>query len=71
MTSGTHGSSVVRLQAEFIEAGALDTLDMFVVPLLLGDGVRMFPRGGPARTLRLHLVEGLGKGMVRLSYLLT
>jgi dihydrofolate reductase len=56
------------LQAAFIAAGALDTLDLFVVPVLLGDGVRMFPRSQISRLLALTSVEALGRGMVRLSY---
>lgn len=57
-----------KLQADFIAAGALDSLDLFIVPVLLGDGIRMFPSGGPATTLTLHLIEGLGRGMVRIAY---
>jgi len=56
------------LQAAFIAAGAIDTLDVFVIPVLLGDGVRMFPEGMPQRRLALTSAEALGLGMVRLSY---
>ena len=56
------------LQAAFIEADALDTLDLFVVPVLLGDGVRMFPRSRRSRSIALTSAETLGRGMVRLSY---
>lgn len=56
------------LQAAFLEAGAIDTLDLFVIPVLLGDGVRMFPPSAAQRPLRLLSAEALGLGMVRLSY---
>lgn len=56
------------LQSAFIELGALDTLDLFIVPVLLGDGVRMFRRSNPEPELSLVYSEVLGLGMVRLSY---
>ncbi|MCW5713623.1 MAG: dihydrofolate reductase [Bauldia sp.] len=59
------------LQAEFIAAGALDSLELFVIPVLLGDGVRMFPPSPFSRPLRLDGATALGKGMVRLAYGLT
>jgi len=59
------------LQAEFIAAGALDSLELFVIPVLLGDGVRMFPPSPLSRSLRLDEARALGRGMVRLAYSLT
>ncbi|MBB3771842.1 dihydrofolate reductase [Angulomicrobium tetraedrale] len=57
------------LQAAFIEAGALDRLDLFVIPVLLGEGVPLFPRTpAPPRTLTLEASLALDKGMVRLTY---
>jgi dihydrofolate reductase len=56
------------LQSAFIAAGGLDSLELFVVPVLLGDGVRMFPPSPRAGALRLDGAETLGKGMVRLAY---
>lgn len=57
------------LQAAFIEAGALDRLDLFVIPVLLGDGVPLFPKTqAPPRSLALEGSLALGKGMVRLTY---
>lgn len=57
------------LQAAFIEAGALDRLDLFVIPVLLGDGVPLFPKTqAPPRALALEASLTLDKGMVRLTY---
>ncbi|MGH6800183.1 MAG: dihydrofolate reductase family protein [Methylocella sp.] len=58
-----------KLQWAFIEAGALEHLDLFLIPVLLGDGVPLFPRTMPApRTLVLRNVAMLAKGMAHLTY---
>lgn len=59
------------IQAEFITAGGLDSLELFVIPVLLGDGVRMFPPSPHSGPMRLDGASPLGKGMVRLVYGLT
>ena len=46
----------------------MDTLHMFVIPTLLGGGVRAFPSTVAGKTLALRSTEALGMGMVRLSY---
>ena len=58
-----------QLQWAFIEAGALDVLELFLIPVLLGDGVKLFPKaaGGP-RGMVLHSVASLPKGMAHLTY---
>lgn len=59
------------LQAAFIAAGALRRLDLFVIPVLLGAGVPLFPAGEtPARGLTLDGTESYANGMVRLRYAL-
>lgn len=58
-----------RLLAAMIEAGALDRLELFVAPLLLGQGVRLFPTtAGRLKGMTLNRVEALDRGMVRLDY---
>jgi dihydrofolate reductase len=58
-----------KLQAAFIALGALDRLDLFVIPVLLGDGVPLFPKmQGQPRGLVLRSADTLGLGMVRLAY---
>ncbi|GLK70846.1 dihydrofolate reductase [Ancylobacter dichloromethanicus] len=60
------------LQAAFIAAGALDRLDLFVIPVLLGGGVPLFPaEATPARRLTLVETESYANGMVRLRYALS
>ena len=57
------------LQAAFLQAGALDRLELCVVPHLLGRGVRVFPDGpAPARQPRLEGARVLPLGMVMLDY---
>lgn len=60
------------LQAAFIAAGALDRLDLFVIPVLLGGGIPLFPPGlTPACRVVLVETESYTNGMVRLRYALS
>ena len=57
------------LLAAMIEAGALDRLALFVAPLLLGEGLRLFPAStGRLKGMTLNRVEALDRGVVRLDY---
>ena len=56
------------LQSAFLEAGAMDQLDLFVIPVLLGNGVRAFPQAKAGPPLTLLSSGALGMGMVHLSY---
>jgi dihydrofolate reductase len=57
------------LQAQFIAKGALDRLELCLVPRLIGSGIRLFPDGPepPAQPV-LHASRSLPKGMVLLDY---
>lgn len=60
------------LQAAFIAADAFDRLDLFVIPVLLGGGIPLFPPGAtPARRLQLEDTERYANGMARLRYALS
>ena len=60
------------LQAAFLAVGALDRLDLFVIPVLLGGGIPLFPPDvTPARRLTLEETERYSNGMVRLRYALS
>jgi dihydrofolate reductase len=53
----------------FHQQGALDTLDVVVLPILLGDGVPLWPRGAPPTSLRLLREPGIfPDGSAELSY---
>lgn len=57
------------LLAAMIEARALDRLELLVAPLLLGEGLRLFPTtAGRLKSMTLNRAEALERGMVRLDY---
>jgi dihydrofolate reductase len=57
-----------RLQADFIAAGLLDRLTLFIVPTLLGRGLPLFPHGDGAVPLVLSETQTYDRGLVRLDY---
>ncbi len=57
-----------KLQQAFIERGALDRLELFIVPEIVGAGIPLFPPNGFARTVKLAAAEPLAAGVVRLVY---
>lgn len=57
-----------RLQMAFIERGALDELEVYVISQLLGGGVPLFPPTGFSKSLRLLSANSLGTGGARLHY---
>jgi dihydrofolate reductase len=59
------GAKIVR---QFIDAGLLDELQIHLVPVLLGDGIRLFDRTGP-RHLELACTEVVeAPGVTHLRY---
>ena len=52
----------------FLAAGLIDEIDLFVHPILLGDGLPLFPHGFPETALELVSTESFASGLVRLSY---
>ena len=59
------GGQVVRA---FLAANLVDEIDLFIHPILLGDGLPLFPAGFPETKLRLLSTEAYATGLVRLSY---
>lgn len=57
-----------RLQMAFMERGALDEIEIYVFPELLGGGTPLFPASGLRRSLRLISATTLDRGCVRLHY---
>jgi dihydrofolate reductase len=53
----------------FYQEGALDSLELVVLPVVLGDGVPLWPRGAPLPSLALHGEPRVfPDGSVELSY---
>lgn len=54
--------------SQFLRHGLLDELTLSIVPILLGDGVRLFQPGAPRRPLRLAASRAYPSGLVQLRY---
>ncbi|GGC47891.1 dihydrofolate reductase family protein [Chelatococcus reniformis] len=57
-----------KLQMAFIERCALDEIEIYVMPELIGGGRPLFPPAGFRAGLRLLQASALGQGCVRLHY---
>lgn len=57
-----------KLQMAFIERHALDELEIYVFPELLGSGAPLFPMTGCRKSPMLLSAKRLDKGCVRLHY---
>jgi dihydrofolate reductase len=53
----------------FLAAEAIDRIDLFTVPLLLGEGIRLFADNRPETALKLASTQTYDKGLARQSYL--
>lgn len=59
-----------QLQMAFIERGALDEIEIYVMPELIGGGRPLFPPTGFTASPRLIDARALDRGCVRLHYAL-
>lgn len=57
-----------QLQMAFIERGALDEIEVYVISQLLGGGALLFPPTGFRKSVKLLEANVLGTGCVRLHY---
>ena len=57
-----------KLQMAFIERGALDEIEIYLMPDLIGGGRPLFPATGVRAQPRLLSAQTLGQGCVRLHY---
>ena len=57
-----------RLQMAFLERGALDAIEIYVIPELLGGGRPLFPPTGLRASPTLVSAQALDRGCVRLHY---
>lgn len=60
-----------RLQMAFMERGALDELEIYVISEILGGGVPLFPPTGLRASPKLVSAKTLGSGCARLHYSFT
>lgn len=59
------GGAILKL---LLEAGLVDEVRLFIVPVLLGDGISLFQKMGEKRALKLIRSVAYPDGMVGLSY---
>lgn len=59
------GGQIVRAM---LALGRLDVLEMAVIPLVLGEGIPLFPAGTPETKLRLIRCEAKPRGALHLVY---
>jgi dihydrofolate reductase len=57
-----------QLQQALIARDALDQLELFVVPEIIGEGIPLFPPNGHRRSVKLMAADRLDRGVVRLAY---
>jgi dihydrofolate reductase len=60
-----------RLQMAFMERGALDEIEIYVMPELIGGGAQLFPASGFQASPKLLSAQALDRGCVRLHYALS
>lgn len=60
-----------QLQMAFMERGALDEIEIYVMPELLGGGSPLFPATGFQMSPKLLSAQALDRGSVRLHYSLS
>ena len=57
-----------QVAQDFLERGLIDRIELYVIPVLLGDGVRLFSTVDRARTLAFSEVHSFPNGIVGLIY---
>ena len=60
-----------ELFRSLLDAGLVDTVELAVMPVLLGQGIPVLPAGKPAPALRLVSSKALPSGILMLSYALS
>ena len=59
------GGAVIR---QFLGEGLIDDITLSIIPVILGDGIRLFDGGGAGRRLRLRASQAFASGLVQLTY---
>ena len=63
-----YASGSITLVRAMLDDGLIDGLHLFVYPLTLGSGPRLFPDGAAPRKLALATTESYDNGVVYLAY---
>ena len=61
-------SGSATLVRALVADGLVDELHLYVYPVALGSGIRLFPEGAPQTPMALLAAEPLSNGVVHLSY---
>ena len=59
-----------EILGQFLKADAIDRIDLFVMPVLLGEGIPLFGPDGTVQGVTLDACLPYPDGVVKLSYLL-
>jgi dihydrofolate reductase len=57
-----------KLQMAFLERGALDEIEIYIIPEIIGDGIPLFPTTNFSTSPRLISATTIPPGVVRLHY---
>ncbi|MCD7060965.1 dihydrofolate reductase family protein [Pelagibacterium xiamenense] len=57
-----------KLQTAFLERGALDEIEIYVIPEIIGDGPLLFPASSVRASPTLIAANAIDRGCVRLHY---
>jgi dihydrofolate reductase len=57
-----------ELARDFLKADLIDEMELGVVPILIGEGIPLFPAGFPERKFALVENKAYGKGLLVLKY---
>ena len=57
-----------ELAREFLRADLIDELQLGIVPMLLGEGIPLFPSGFPQRNFNLIENNTYSRGLISLKY---
>lgn len=57
-----------ELTREFLKKDLIDRMDLGIMPVLLGEGIPLFPRGFPQRNFTLVKFQAYKSGVVMASY---
>ena len=55
-------------QRAFLDAGAVNRFELFIMPIVLGDGIKLFPGKGTGVEMLLEDSHVYPSGVVKLTY---